>query len=95
MFSAFELKPGLYLVKVAFTDHYGAVHPVGETWSYESHSFVPYHGGLTLNIVDASGPRCIYLQDYAETQGEIVNNFSNYVEEIKPPILDASANPTK
>jgi len=91
-FSAFELKAhALYRVKMSFTDHEGCVHPVGEIWSYQSHGFVPYHGGLTLNVLDATGRRCIFLQDYAETQGEIITNFSNYVEEIKPPLLGGLA----
>jgi hypothetical protein len=87
-FSAFELKAGsLYRVKVSFIDHEQCVHPVGESWRYESRNFIPYHAGLALNIVDPGGPRSIFLQDYPEAQGEIVANFSNYVVEVVPPLL--------
>ena len=89
-FSAFELKPGcLYRVKLGFIDHDRGVHPVGESWRYESHDFVPYHAGLRLNVVDQSGPRSIFLQDYPEEQGEIVARFSDHVEELVPPLLNA------
>jgi len=91
-FSAFELKPhAVYRVKTSFTAHDGAVHPVGETWCYQSRNFFPYDAGLSLNVIAANGPRSILLQDYPETQGEIVSNFSNYVEEIKPPVLNPPA----
>ena len=88
-FSAFELKPGsLYRVKVSFIDHERRAHAVGESWRYESRDFVPYHAGLRLNVVDRGGPRGIYLQDYPEEQGGIVAHFSEYVEEMVPPLLD-------
>ena len=89
-FSAFELKEGnLYRVKVSFIDHEQCVHPVGESWRYGGRDFVPYHAGLSLNVVDTSGPRSILLQDYPEAQGEIVSHFSDYVVEVVPPLLDA------
>jgi hypothetical protein len=89
-FSAFELKAGsLYRVKVSFIDHEQRVHPVGESWRYESRNFIPYHAGLALNVVDTSGPRNILFQDYPEAQGEIVSNFSDYVVEVVPPPLAA------
>jgi len=84
-FSAFELKAGRsYRVKASFVDHDGSVHPIGETWRYDSHAFIPYHAGLTLNVTDANGARHIRLQDYPEAQGQIVAHFSNYVEETAP-----------
>ena len=89
-FSAFQLKPGsLYRVKLSFVDDTRGVHPVGETWRYESRDFIPYHAGLRLNVIDAGGRRPIYLQDYPEAQGEIVRQFSEYIEEVVPPLLDA------
>jgi hypothetical protein len=87
VFSAFELKPGSsYRVKASFIDHEGSVHPVGESWRFESHAFIPYHAGLSLNVTDARGTRQILLQDYPEAQGKIVAHFSDYVEESIPPV---------
>jgi hypothetical protein len=88
VFSAFDLKAGSsYRVKASFVDHEGCVHPVGECWRYDSHAFLPYHAGLTLNVTDANGARQIFLQDYPEAQGEIVTHFSDYVEESMSPLV--------
>ena len=89
-FSAFELKPNyVYRVFVSFTDFDGGVHPVGESWCYESKNFLPYHAGLSLNVKGDNGLRCIRLQDYPEAQGDIVTRFSDFVKEetALPPLL--------
>lgn len=89
-FSAFELKAGsLYRVKVSFVDHDQCAHAIGESWRYESRDFIPYQAGLRLNCIAASGPRPIFLQDYPDAQGEMVSHFSDYVDEVVPPRLDA------
>ncbi len=90
-FSAFELKANyVYRVIVSFTDYDGSVHPVGESWCYESRSFLPYHAGLSLNVQGDHGLRCIRLQDYPEAQGDIVARFSDFVKEemALPPLLN-------
>ncbi len=85
-FSAFELKPGVkYRVVLAFTDFDGRVHPVGETWHYESRNYFPYDAGMCLNVSEAGPMTSIRFQDYKEAQGEIIDRFSDYVSEVPEP----------
>lgn len=82
-FSAAELVPGkLYRVIQPFTDYDQKLHPVGERWRFTSKNFVPYDDGLTLFIEQDGQNIWIRLQWRDETQGQLVDNFSDYVEEI-------------
>ena len=65
-----------YIVVEAFNDYDGAVHPVGEAWTYLGHAFLPYEDGLTLSI-DPGGS--IRLQWRAEAQAAIIDSLDRYV----------------
>jgi hypothetical protein len=80
--TAFQhLTPGaLYVVAVAFTDHDGDVHPVGESWTFLAHQFVPYDDGLSL-VVSLDGHRewQIRLQWRPEAQGAIIDDLARLI----------------
>lgn len=82
-FTASELTPGkTYFVTEPFTDYDGITHPYGETWRFVQKDFLPYEDGLTLHI-EVNGKRAsIRLQWRDETQGKIIDDFSEYVEEM-------------
>lgn len=81
-FAGSELIAGrTYRVTTAFDDFDGVTHPVGETWRFVSHDFLPYEDGLTLYIEREGRPGAIRLQWRAEAQGHIASVFSDFVEE--------------
>jgi hypothetical protein len=72
-----------YTVKKEFTDYDGRVHGVGESWVFEKTTYLPYHSGLSLFVIE-NGQRVIYrFQDEPEAQQELLNDFMNYVESDK------------
>jgi len=81
-FTAADLVPGrTYSVVTAFEDYDGIIHPVGERWRFVEKNFLPYEDGLTL-IVEKNGQNIPFrLQWRAETQGQIIDDFSDYVAE--------------
>jgi hypothetical protein len=82
-FTGFELIPGkTYRVTTAFVDHDGLRHPVGETWRFVSHNFVPYHDGLTLFVEREGQQESCRMECRNESQGPIVSAFSDFVEEL-------------
>jgi hypothetical protein len=82
-FSAAELVPGrVYRVVKAFKDYGNIPHPVGEIWRYEAKNFLPYEDGLTLFVVRDGNRELINLQWREETQGQIIDDFYSFVEEI-------------
>jgi hypothetical protein len=81
-FTAAELVPGqTYTVVTAFHDYDGILHPVGERWRYVGKNFLPYEDGLTLFIESDGSPSQLRLQWRDETQGSIVDHFSDFVQE--------------
>ncbi len=80
-FTASDLLPGrTYQVIASFKDYSGTTHPVGESWRFVEKHFLPYEDGLTL-IVEKDGQSVwIQLQWRPESQGEIIDNFSDYVQ---------------
>ena len=82
-FDASRLTPNqLYRVITPFTDYDGKVHPIGEQWLFIEKNFVPYDDGLSL-FVEQNGQRVqIRMQWVDEAQGLIIDNFSDYVEEV-------------
>ena len=81
-FTASDLVPGqTYRIVRAFTDYDGVPHPVGETWRFVSKSFLPYEDGLTLFVEQEGKNRPFRMQWRAETQGQIIDEFFDYVEE--------------
>ena len=71
-----------YRVVKPFTDYDGISHPAGESWRFVGRDFLPYEDGLTLHV-ESSGQRVtLRLQWREETQGELIDNFSDFVEEV-------------
>jgi hypothetical protein len=82
-FTAIDLVPQqIHLVVKEFKDFDGAIHPVGESWRFLEKSFLPYDDGLSL-FVERDGQRVQFrFQWREEGQAEIIDNFSDYVEEV-------------
>ena len=81
-FTGVDLVPGqTYRVVTPFEDYDGINHLVGETWRFVEKNFVPYDDGLTLSVERDGKATPIRLQWRDEAQGEIIDNFSDYVEE--------------
>jgi hypothetical protein len=82
-FAGSELIVGkMYRVITAFEDYDGLPHSVGETWRFVSHTFLPYDDGLTLYVERDGRTAPFRLQWRKETQGHIVSEFSQFVEEL-------------
>jgi hypothetical protein len=83
-FTAAELTPGkTYRVIVAFKDYDAITHSIGETWRFVEKNFLPYEDGLSL-FVERNGQNISFrLQWREETQGQLIDNFSDFVEEIQ------------
>lgn len=83
-FSASNLVPGqTYQVTTAFKDYDRVTHPVGERWRFVKKNFLPYEDGLTLFVEQNGQELSFRLQWRAETQAQIIDNFSDFVAEIK------------
>jgi hypothetical protein len=73
-----------YIVVKAFADYDHAVHPVGETWRFLRHSFLPYEDGLSLFVSrDGQSERHIRLQWRQDAQGEIIDHLETYLVELQ------------
>jgi len=82
-FTAVEMIRGkTYRVIVEFTDYDGLTHSVGESWRFSGHNFLPYEDGFTLHIEWAGKNSVFRMQWTPQSQGEIVGNFSDFVEEL-------------
>lgn len=82
-FSATELKPNtLYRVNRDFKDYDGVIHLTGERWRFLAKRFLPYEDGLTLLIEQNGREAAIRLQWREETQGSLIERFSDFVEEV-------------
>lgn len=82
-FTASELSSGrTYRVVTAFVDYDGLPHSIGETWRFVSKEFLPYEDGLTLHVERDGKNGAFRLQWRAETQARIINDFSQFVEEL-------------
>jgi len=74
-----------YRVVKTFTDFDRGEHPVGETWRFEGHSFLPYDDGLSLFVApDEATLRHIRMRWTPEDQGEIVDALERYVQPAQP-----------
>ena len=76
------LQPGQrYAVVRDLTDFDGHVHPVGETWTYLTQSFIPYHDGLSLFVsLDGTREWQIPLQLIREEQAGIASQLASYIQ---------------
>ena len=69
-----------YQVAQAFRDFDGDDHPVGETWVFLGHNYVPYHDGLSLFVsLDGRQEWQIRMSCAPEDQGSIVGALDRYV----------------
>jgi hypothetical protein len=84
MSNPLNLKSGQkYLVVKPFTDYDQLGHPVGETWTFIETNFVPYHDGLTLHVSQNENTIVYRLHWTKEDQGDIIENFEDYVTPTK------------
>jgi hypothetical protein len=82
-FTAADLTPGrTYRVVTTFKDYDGIIHAVGERWRFVSKDFLPYEDGLTLLIEMDGRSTSIRLQWREETQGPVIDTFSDHVEAV-------------
>jgi hypothetical protein len=82
-FTASELIHGqTYRVTTTFEDYDGIVHSVGESWQFAGKDFLPYDDGLTSYIENGEKTVPFRLQWHPETQGQLINDFSDFVEEM-------------
>lgn len=82
-FTAADLTPGKkYRVVAAFVDYDDIPHPIGESWHFLAKNFLPYDDGLTPYIERDGRKVAFRLQWSAETQGRIIDHFSDLVEEL-------------
>ena len=82
IFTAAGLTPGLtYAVIAAFADYDGVIHPVGEHWRFVEQHFLPYEDGLSLFVEKDGQLTSFRLQWRAETQGQTIDKFSEFVKE--------------
>lgn len=82
-FTAADLVPGqTYQVIKTFADYDGTVHSVDESWRFVKKSFLPYEDGLSLFVERNEQKMSFRLQWRTESQGEIIDNFSDFVTEV-------------
>ena len=82
-FTAADLIKGKsYKVIKTFEDYDGITHAVGESWRFVGKDFLPYEDGLSLHIERNRQNVTLRLQWREETQGELIDNFSDFVEEV-------------
>ena len=83
MASVNTLRPGkTYAVVQEFTDYDQLRHAVGETWTFIGQSFLPYEDGMRLEIRQQGQLTHFRLQWRAESQGFVLDNFSDYVRPL-------------
>jgi len=71
-----------YRVSKTFEDYDGITHDVGESWRFVGKDFLPYEDGLSLHIESNGQNVTLRLQWRSETQGGLIDNFSDFVEEV-------------
>jgi len=82
-YTASELTPGTrYRLIGEFVDYDGVPHAVGETWRFLGKSFLPYEDGLTLFVERDGKQVSLRLQWRPETQADIIDHFSDLVEQL-------------
>ncbi len=81
--TAADLEPGkTYQVISTFKDYDGIIHPIGESWRFVKKSFLPYEDGLTLFVEKDGQEVWIRLQWRPEMQGQLIDNFHEFVEQV-------------
>ena len=82
-FTASNLVSGrTYIIVQTFADYDGIIHSPGESWRFVEKNFLPYDDGLTLHVEKNGRTETLRLQWREETQGKIIDDFSEYVDEL-------------
>lgn len=82
-FNIYKLEKGkTYRVTKEFTDYDRIIHKIGEVWTFEKTTFLPYHSGLTLFVIEDGKPVIYRFQSEPEEQQELLNHFMEYLEEV-------------
>jgi acetyl esterase/lipase len=83
IFTAVDMIPGrTYRVTQPFIDFDKHVHDIGESWIFVEKHFLPYDDGLTITTESNGSRRSFRMQWRSEEQGQIIDTFSDYVEEV-------------
>ena len=68
-----------YRVIQAFVDYDRTLHPVGETWTFLGHSFVPYDDGMSFFVsLDGRQEWLIRLKWDSTQQGDVLDALDAY-----------------
>lgn len=78
-----------YWVRKPFTDYDGSLHAPGENWIFAGKDFLPYEDGLTIYVKRDQRDHTFRMQWRDETQGDVISNFSEYVEEEKGRVAES------
>ena len=80
-----HLRPGARcVVRVPFQDYDGATHPEGESWTFRTHSFLPYDDGLSLFVLRPDGSEAqIRLQWRPEAQAGIIDALERHIAPVE------------
>jgi hypothetical protein len=83
MTDIYQLKKGeTYKVIKPFIDFDKVTHKVGETWVFDKITYLPYHSGLSLFVIENSVNKQYHFQDIVEEQEELLSNFIKYIEKL-------------
>ena len=72
-----------YKVVKSFIDYDKLNHEIGETWTFDKLTYVAYHDGVCLHVIQNNEPNMYRFMDIKEEQQPIIENFLDFVEEIK------------
>jgi len=72
-----------YRVVREFNDYDGALHPVGEEWTFLGAAFLPYDDGWSWFVsFDGTHEWHIRLQDRPGEQGHVLASLAHYVQAL-------------
>lgn len=77
------LKPSVhYKVVKEFVDYDRELHTIGKNWVFDRLSYVAYHDGVCLHVIENDEKVMYRLMDIPGEQQSIIENFLDYVQEI-------------
>lgn len=83
-----ELQQGsTYAVVSEFVNYDGITHTIGETWPVQEITFLPYHDGLSLFVIENGQKKQYLFQEIAEEQEKLISNFMEHVKCHSMPIM--------
>lgn len=81
MNSIHQLEKGkTYRVKQEFRDYDNILHSPGKEWVFIETTFLPYHSGLSLFVMENGERKQYRFQQVPEEQEALLANFMDYVE---------------